>query len=427
MSDPLSIAASVAGLISLGIQVTQSLIDFYTLYKHQESDLVNTIEKLESLVDIFQELEKALIDRKFQKDERNLIEKIEKTIKDCDESIKELQEELQKFSKASLNRIKATVKVAARRVAYPFRQSTLQKLEEDISDICTNLSFTLNILQLKDNKRVQDDVADIESLLALIRGDQVVSDVSDWFKAPDASINHNAACGKKHSGTGVWLTESPLFMTWLREENSLLWLNGFAGSGKSILASTVIQFIFRHRKSDPRIGIGFFYFTFNDESKQDESAMLRALLVQLSRQFQDGHRDLIQLYKTYRPSTPPSLVLQAYLQRFLQKFDHVYIVLDALDESPRDKLRDKVLDALEAIRKWGLKGLHLLITSRDELDIRIALDPSPHQQAIMKNAGIDKDITNFIHGQLDENRKLRKWLPYRGKIQETLSKRAQGV
>ena len=65
MSNPLSIAASVAGLISLGIQVMQSLIDFYTLYKHQESDLVNTIEKLESLVDIFQELEKTLVDRGF--------------------------------------------------------------------------------------------------------------------------------------------------------------------------------------------------------------------------------------------------------------------------------------------------------------------------------------------------------------------------
>ena len=427
MSDPLSIAASVAGLISLGIQVTQSLIHFYTSYKHQESDIVNTIEKLESLVDIFQELEKTLIDRKYQEDERSLIEKIEKTIKDCEESIKELQEELQKFSKTSSNNIKAIAKVTARRVAYPFRQSTLQKLEEDISDIRANLSFTLSILQLKDNRRVQDDVANTKSLLDLIRSDQVLSDISEWLKAPDASINHNEACAKKYSGTGAWLIESPVFTKWLKEENSLLWLNGFAGSGKSILASTVIQFIFRYRKSGPRIGIGFFYFTFNDESKQDELAMLRALLVQLSSQFQDGHRDLAQLHKHHKPSTPPSSVLRAYLQRFLRKFDHVYLVLDALDESPRKKLRDNVLNALEEIRKLDLKGLHLLVTSRDELDIRISLNSSPHQQVIMQNTGIDKDITNFIYGQLDKDRKLRKWLPYRGKIQETLSKRAQGV
>ncbi len=56
-----------------------------------------------------------------------------------------------------------------------------------------------------------------------------------------------------------------------------MWLNGFAGSGKSVLCSTAIQFALRHRRSDPNVGIAFFYFTFNDESKQDVSAMLRAL------------------------------------------------------------------------------------------------------------------------------------------------------
>ena len=48
-----------------------------------------------------------------------------------------------------------------------------------------------------------------------------------------------------------------------------MWLNGFAGSGKSVLCSTAIQFALRYRKSDPKVGIAFFYFTFNDESKQE--------------------------------------------------------------------------------------------------------------------------------------------------------------
>ena len=428
MSGPLSVTASVATLISLGIQVTQSLVDFYISCKHQNSDLISTTKKLESLLDTFQHLEKILANRKFQGEERNLIEDIEKTIKNCEESIVELQEEWQKFYKTSSNGIKTAVKVAARRVTYPFRQSTLQKLDEDISDIRANLSFTLDVLHLKDDQRAQDDISDIKSLLDLVRTSQVISNIADWLKAPDATINHNAACAKKHPGSGTWLIKkSPVFTTWLTEENSLLWLSGFAGSGKSVLSSTVIQFIFRYRKSDPRIGIGFFYFTFSDKSKQDESAMLRALLLQLSSQLQDGHRDLIRLYDNYRTSTPPSPVLLDYLQRLFQKFDHIYLVLDALDESPRNRLRDKVLNTLEAMRNWGLKGLHLLVTSRDELDIRDSLDPSPHQRVTMQNAGVDNDITNFICGRFDEDRKLRKWLPYRGKIQETLSKRAQGV
>lgn len=112
MSDLLSIAGSVGGLISLGIQVTRSLVDFYTSYKHQDSELAGTIEKLDRLLIILESLEKTLSNRKFQADERSLIKNIETSIKNCDELIHELKAECQKFSKSTSNGIKAVIKVA---------------------------------------------------------------------------------------------------------------------------------------------------------------------------------------------------------------------------------------------------------------------------------------------------------------------------
>lgn len=53
MTDPLPVAAGVAGLVSLGIQVTQSLVEFYNAYKKQDSDLNSTTKRLKSLLDIF--------------------------------------------------------------------------------------------------------------------------------------------------------------------------------------------------------------------------------------------------------------------------------------------------------------------------------------------------------------------------------------
>ncbi len=49
MTEPLSVTASVAGLISLGVQVTQSLVDLYIAYKNWDSDLADMAESLESL------------------------------------------------------------------------------------------------------------------------------------------------------------------------------------------------------------------------------------------------------------------------------------------------------------------------------------------------------------------------------------------
>ena len=426
MTEPLSVAANVAGLISLGIQVTQSLVDFYNAYKNRDSDLVHTTQTLESLLDIFQCLRETLSDRSFQADEESLISNIETSIKNCDELIQELQDECQKFSKTP-NGIKTAVRVAGRRAIYPFRQSTLQKLDENIGEIRANLSSALDVLQLKDNKMIEDDITEIKVLLDLVRTSQISSNLRDWLNVPDVTIDHNAACTKKHPGTGTWLVKSPQFSRWLIEENSIMWLNGFAGSGKSVLCSTAIQFALRHRRSDPKVGIAFFYFTFNDKSKQDVSAMLRALLLQLSSQLRDDHADLTRLHESHKVGTPPSPVLIEHLRRLIQRFHQVYIMLDALDESPRNGPREHVLDALETIRNWGIQGLHLFITSRDEPDIRDSLDNFATQQVKMHNAGIDNDIANFISGRFDADRRLRKWLPYRDKIQETLAKRAKGV
>jgi uncharacterized protein YxeA len=60
MTDPLSLAAGVAGLLSLGVQVTQSLFNFYSAYKDQASDLVQITQNLENLLSILTSLDKAL-------------------------------------------------------------------------------------------------------------------------------------------------------------------------------------------------------------------------------------------------------------------------------------------------------------------------------------------------------------------------------
>jgi ankyrin repeat domain-containing protein 50 len=283
------------------------------------------------------------------------------------------------------------------------------------------------VLQLRDHKNTQDDITELKSLLEVVRATQISASIRDWLKAPDATINHNAACAKRHPGTGMWFVKGPIFALWLIQDNSFLWLNGFAGCGKSVLCSTVIQHIFRHKRSDPDVGIAFFYFTFNDEIKQDESAMLRALLLQLSGQLSDSQTYLARLRDSYHTGIPPAVVLIAHLQRLILKFKQVYILLDALDESPQYGQRDQVLNAIQTMRKWLLPGLHLLVTSRDELDIHKYLSASGDEKVIMKNAEINRDIGDFISGQLNTDSTLQKWRTHHSRIQQVLAERAQGV
>lgn len=94
------------------------------------------------------------------------------------------------------------------------------------------------------------------------------------------------------------------------------------------------------------VGIAFFYFSFSDRAKKDDTGMLRTLLLQLSVQLQDGERDLEQLHALYKSGSPLVHALLGTLLRFLERFRDTYILLDALDESPRDSKREGVLGAI---------------------------------------------------------------------------------
>jgi hypothetical protein len=71
-----------------------------------------------------------------------------------------------------------------------------------------------------------------------------------------------------------------------------------------------------------------------------------------------------------------------------------------VDESPRERNREGVLRTIQVMRNWSLPGVHLLMTSRNELDIRQSLDPSCDQDLSMRNSEIDRDILIFVLGIL---------------------------
>ena len=71
--------------------------------------------------------------------------------------------------------------------------------------------------------------------------------------------------------------------------------------------------------------------------------------MQLSEQLQDGNLDLTRLHDSYKTGIPPLSVLTDYLRRLIQRFYHVYIVLDALDQSPWLGVQERVLDTIEVM------------------------------------------------------------------------------
>ncbi|OQE18125.1 hypothetical protein PENFLA_c022G00387 [Penicillium flavigenum] len=427
MVDPFSVASGAVGLLSLGIEVTQGLVSFYTAWKNQDVTLARTAESLEFLLGILQALDTAIRFRQSQPNERNLLQKVERAILGSAAVIQDFKDELRKFVESSSGNMKERIKISGRRAAYPFKRGTLLNIEDSISEIRENLSFALEVLHVKDCKTTQDEISGLKLLVDRISENQISSTICDWLMAPDATVNHNAACVKRHAETGSWFINSDDFTSWSKTSRSFLWVNGFAGCGKSVLCSIAIQHTFQENQSKDGVGIAFFYFDFSDTSKQSASGMLRALLLQLARQLKGSSEDIRHMHALHKSGSPSVATLLVYLQRILQRFCHCYIFLDALDECPRYHEREGVLTAIRIIRGWCFPGLHLLVTSRDEFDIRESVNPKRGENIIMKNAEIDKDISSFVHNRLKNDPRFKRWKERHNEIQNALTKHAQAV
>lgn len=431
MADPLSVVGGVVGIISLGLQVTQYMYDYYSAIKDRETNLASLVEKLEQLIKILEMMRAQAESRKTRPNELGLLSNILTSVQRCEDCIEELREEADKFkeSPTQARRFRAAARATVRRITYPLRQSTLQRIEEDVDEILSQLSLAQQSLIQKELGEVRDNVEDTKTLLEQMRASQISWEIRQWLNAPDATTNFNLACANKHPGTGLWFVQGDSFSKWLQDPNSFLWLSGFAGCGKSVLSSTVIQHTYQHLRSLPEAGItgiAFFFFSFSDSGKQSVEAMLRALILQLSSQL-EGDVHLPALYQAYRGRTPSHQELIACLLQIVRQFTDVYIVADALDESPRGTHRDALLQALADMRAWSYPSLHLLVTSRDEVDIQEELQALEAEVVVMKNDCVDRDITLFVSEHLRQSRRLRKWERHHDRIEQVLTARAKGV
>jgi hypothetical protein len=135
-----------------------------------------------------------------------------------------------------------------------------------------------------------------------------------------------------------------------------------------ICSSTVIEDIRALCEVDPSSSLAYFYFT--DRSELED--LIRSVLSQLSANAIPA--TLARLYDRYQKSRqhPPLKDLVASIPSILEGFGHVYLIFDALDECPK---RRELLRWLQGIISAKLDGVHLLVTSRWEEDIRACLEP----------------------------------------------------
>ena len=280
--------------------------------------------------------------------------------------------------------------------------------------------------------------------------------VLEWLAPLDQSKVQNAALDSREPDTGAWFLEGESFEAWTNSPSSLFWLYGSGklladsgvvslanvitvGSGKTVLSSSIIQKLQSACQSPTSAGtcdaLAYFYFSFQDDNRQDLGALLKVFIAQLcppNSVFPELRRLYDKCHQRYPPGAPSDSDLRSTFVSIIAGLSsgtaltespesqrdgniaksvttsETFLVIDALDEIPFGPQRDRVLDLLTELSALNLPHLHILVTSRDQPDIREALISNSGSKSVsLNNSSVQADIGTFVSRAVQRDAGLR--------------------
>jgi len=313
----------------------------------------------------------------------------------------------------------------------------------------------------------------------LYKEKQLRESIHKWLFLPDPSLNHNIARGAHHEGTTAWFFEK-IFRKWkpvpkTTETGSLLWIYGKRASCStaspttsdsncisswfrqehpmvrgsfinpselpmSSVSSSIIEYIAAIAATSEAL-LAYFYFYFRNVNKQHLHDLIPSLLIQFSAHLGPRCDILLHLYEEHdsgkRQPSDHALVtcLKGMLFTVSMQACPIYLVMDALDECPDTfgipSPRERVLKLVKELVELPLPSLHIIVTSRPEVDIwDVLIHLKPLQVCLHDQEGQKADIRGYVESIVssDSEQIMRRWsAKHKKDVIDELSKRANGM
>ena len=183
--------------------------------------------------------------------------------------------------------------------------------------------------------------------------------------------------------------------------------------------------------------VGYFYADFRDRAKHSARGLLSSLLIQLCTQSDNFCEILYSFYLKHNRGLhqPNDSALTSCLKEMLAIPGEgpLYIIIDALDEYPNSHSfpspREQALKVVKTLVDLNLPHLHVCVTSRPEMDIRMVLAPlATHSVCLHDEVGQRKDIADYVEDIVHSDKIMRGWpKEYKRLVIDTLAENGGGM
>ncbi|UPL04021.1 hypothetical protein LCI18_014955 [Fusarium solani-melongenae] len=261
---------------------------------------------------------------------------------------------------------------------------------ENEQRIAELLSNALHVLET-----TGDNVDTIKS-----RSDRRIElEMLNWLTPIDYGPQQSDIFRRHQPGTGQWVLDSDQFQAWIATSGQALFCPGIPGAGKTIVASVVINHLMEKLREDPGNGLAYIYCDFRRRNEQTVEHFTSSLLKQLAEKQPRLPDAVRQLHKRHEKSrTEPSLEeLVESLRSVAETFDHVFIIVDALDECQESNdCLPMLLSELFDLQKQ--LGVNIFATARPLGHIKLSFE----RAISIEIRAHREDVRKYVSGRLGE-------------------------
>ncbi|KAF5539995.1 ankyrin [Fusarium mexicanum] len=275
-------------------------------------------------------------------------------------------------------------------------------------------------------------VEDIRQVLTKIEDgikSEMQRDVLSWLGKSAPNDKYEDSLAKRVDTTCQWIFERPTFKSWLSPVDStkpsVLWINGPAGFGKTVLSAYIVH----HLSEALDTPVAHFFLTSDHESREDPFSALRSWHRQIAAKNDDAFECIRRAWENDSSIKASRKALVDLFRQVITAVPGCVFVADGLDECSQlgdgDASVARFLrDIMGAIRGTNAR---LLLVSRDEPEIREALREHREVYSEYRISTSDVQADTATFSQFVVNRKLYgKSEDLRLAISEAMTDRCQG-
>lgn len=406
MADPLSIAGSIAGLVSIANAVFRKIHHFSRTVRKAEAAVLELPKEISVLTGILHNLH--LIADDLETRPHNYSVRVDH-INACLGTLYTLQESLKMLEFLADDAMTKTW----HKVQWPFKITETNELCDEIKLHRGTIQLALSADTLTASQRIQN----IENLVTQrfeidtrIEMDQKrVAVLNHFSKGVDPQTYFSTNAKLRHSTTGFWLTKHRQFQTWMTESGSRLWLSGIPGAGKSVLASLIVQSCIN--ASNEQFALAYYYCDYKSPDTQQIVTILGCIAIQIAKQHEDGFRYLQQYHNQLKPpekyrQTPQFTNAENFcevIKKLVKCFLGVRIVIDRLDECGEDT-RD-TCQWLDRLFCEDTTNVSVALLSRDVVEVRQYF--GSRYWSHMEVAAQTRDAEHYVRTEIETRLKTK--------------------